>query len=229
MILNGPPPDGHERQCRATSRVSRQRCRKWALKGSNYCQFHGGRRKIATRKGMPSYYSKHLGPTLKAAMTELLEQPHDEMVQLYEELALARVQASQAVALAAPCFEPGTEIKAETKSLAMEMLRSSIDHVKDMCLAVQKLEQNAADKISLRVVDLFILQIVRAVYTVCGTDNQDIAQRIEAEIENRVRLPKQLDIDTGVTVNGTVITPDQVVVDMDRSITGANPDAGSEN
>jgi len=202
-----PPVENHERRCQAKSRVTLERCRRWALKDQRFCQFHGGRR--GHNPHIPTFYRHKLGPTLRKAVDELLSAPHADQVQLYEELALARMQVQQVLALIEPAMK-----KQDTAALGAGLLHESLSHVRDMCLAVSRIEKDADDKVSLHVVDSFIVQILRAVYRACGDAHADIAKRIEEEIETSVRLPVGGDVLAG----GTTLTPDQVVKEMDASV-----------
>jgi len=189
--MSGAPPDGHDRQCRARSRVTRERCKRWALVGSNYCQFHGGRRaqQLVQRKiKLPSFYSKYLGPKLSERVKELLSKPHNEQVALYEELAVARAGACEALKLAQPLFEE-KELSDETKSLIISTLNSAMANVKDLVLAASKLEKEQDDKVSIKVINLIVYQIIVAINEVCGTEHQSIAEAIAQAIDEKVRLP----------------------------------------
>lgn len=188
--MAGAPPNGHERQCRARSRVTRERCRRWALVGSNYCQFHGGRRaqQIVRKRKLPGFYSKYLGPKLSERVKELLDKPHDEQVALYEELAIARANACEALKLAQPLFEE-KELEETTKSLIISTLSTAMNNVKDLCLAASRLEKEQEDKVSIKVINLIVYQIIVAINDVCGTENEDVAKAIANAIDEKVRLP----------------------------------------
>ncbi len=194
--MSGAPPEGHPNQCKAKSQRTRQRCRRWALVTSDYCQFHGGRRAAALycktgKNRLPRFYSKFLGPKLKERVEELLNAPHDEQVSLYEELAIARSNACQALKLAQPLFDDDlkVELAEETKSLMIQTLGQAMGEVKELVLAASKLEKEASDKVSLKVVNLIVMQIVLAINDVCGTEHLGLAEAISKAIDERVRLP----------------------------------------
>ena len=159
---------------------------------SMYCQFHGGRRSLTKGiRQLPSFYSKYLGPKLSERLAELLARPHDEQVSLYEELAIARSTACEALRLAQPLFDPeqNARLKPETKALMMSTLQQAMDGVKEMVLACSRIEKDADDKVSIKVINLVVNQIVLAINDVCGTENVALAEAIAAAIDNRVRLP----------------------------------------
>ena len=191
--MSGAPPDGHENQCRAKSRVTRLRCKRWALRGSHYCQFHGGRRaaQVYNKTGqrrLPGFYSKYLGPKLSQRVKELLDTPHDEQVSLYQELAIARANACEALKLSTPLFD-GTKLDDSTKALIISTLGEAMKNVKDLVLAASRLEKDAEDKVSMKVVNLIVMQIIIAINEVCGTEHIIIAEAIAKAIDNKVRLP----------------------------------------
>jgi len=190
------PPEGHRRQCKARSFATKNRCRRWALKYSDFCQFHGGRNSACYRfhKGiykLPGYYSKYLGPKLSERVQDALNQPHDEQVALYEELAISRANACEALKLAQPLYDPATadKIDDDTKMLIISTLGTAMAHVKDMVLAAARIEKDAKDKVSLKVINLIVTQIILSINEVCGTENILIAEAIATAIDNNVRLP----------------------------------------
>ena len=188
------PKEGHPRQCRAKSQVTRRRCRRWALVGKLYCQFHGGRRGATNRTGrfkLPSFYSKYLGPKLSERVAELLTRPHSEQVSLYEELAVARATACEALKLSQPLFdeEQSSQLKSETKALMMQTLAQAMSSVKDLVVAAAKIEKDSDTTVSIKVMNLVVQQIVIAINDVCGTDNLALAEAIAKAIDERVRLP----------------------------------------
>jgi len=194
--MAGAPPEGHKNQCKAKSQVTRVRCRRWALRTSEYCQFHGGRRAahIYSRTGkrrLPVIYSKFLGPKLAERVEELLEQPHAEQVSLYNELAIARSAACEAIKLASPLFDEKQSVKLtdDLKALMIQTLGTAMREVKDLVLAASRLEKEAGDKVSLKVVNLIVMQIVLAINDVCGAENLGLAEAIARAIDERVRLP----------------------------------------
>ena len=190
-----PAPVGkwadHPRQCHARSSMTGRRCRRWALVTSDYCQFHGGRRSV--QRGyyqLSSVYSKYLGPKLSARVNDLLKRPHVEQVQLYEELAIARSTACEALKLAQPLFdERGDKLTSETRVLMMQTLNEAMDNVKELVLACSRIEKDSADKVSIKVLNLVVNQIVLAVHEVCGTEHESLAEAIAQAIDDKVRLP----------------------------------------
>lgn len=214
MNLNGAPPEGHERQCHAKSRVTKNRCRKWALTGRDYCQMHGGRRALVQRRGMPTHYTKHLGKTLRARIEELTDEAHHEQVNLYEELAITRVILENAIVLAEPALM-NNEMEPAIKVLAMEALGAAVGNVKDLVVAAAKIENDTREKVSVRVLDLFVLQVLRAIYRAC--DDPAVALRIEEEMRS-VALPSSDQELMIPPTDGTSITPDQIVQEMDANI-----------
>jgi hypothetical protein len=137
------------------------------------------------------FYSKYLGPKLSERIKELLDQPHDEQVSLYQELAVARSTACEALKLAQPLWdeEQSKLIDSETKSLIIQTLSQAMSNVKDLVLAASKLEKEAGDKVSMKTINLIIMQIIMAINDVCGTEHLEIAKSISEAIDERVRLP----------------------------------------
>jgi len=205
----GAPPDGHPRQCRAMSYVTRVRCKRWALRGANNCQFHGGRntqralqRQINKRR-LPMFYTKYLGPKLAKRVAELTSVPHDEQVSLYEELGLARSGMIEALQLASPLQDPVAcaKLSPEIKALMIQTLAESMKNVKELTLACSKLEKDASDKVSIKVINLIVQQIIMAINDVCGVENMAIAEAIAAAIDERVRLPLNDKLNPKIHIN----------------------------
>ena len=163
ILLNGKPPADHERRCQGKSNVRKARCEKWALTGSKYCQFHGGRQRVVKVGRMKRVYSQHLGPTLKKRLEEMLDASHDDQVQLYEELALSRIMAQEAVALADIALSSADDRRSRTTFLpAVRRLSGSIrknqrvalgwsglDRVSEPCQQLAGLDPSAGGRASL--------------------------------------------------------------------------------
>ena len=205
----GAPPDGHPRQCRAKSTVTRVRCKRWALRGANNCQFHGGRntqraleRKLNKRR-LPMFYTKYLGPKLSTRINELMDAPHDEQVSLYEEVALARASACEALQLSQPLFddEQAKKLSPQVKALILQTLNESMKNVKDLVLAASKLEKESSDKVSIKVINLIVQQIIMAINDVCGVENMVMAEAIAKAIDERVRLPLNDKLNPKIHIN----------------------------
>ena len=190
-----PHPDD-PRRCKGRSRVRKSRCLTWALQGSDYCRFHGGRESLAYKfkKGIypvSGFYSKYLGPKLTEMVRQNLNEPHDEQVQLYQELAITRSMACEAIKLAQPLFDDDMRklLDAETQAMIFGTLQSSMSAVKELVLAAARIEKDSKDKVSLKVINLIVAQIIAAVNAECGTENADLAEAIAKKINDKVRLP----------------------------------------
>ena len=136
-------------------------------------------------------YSKFLGPKLAERVEELLEQPHAEQVSLYNELAIARSAACEALKLASPLFDEklSAKLTPDLKALMIQTLSTAMGEVKDLVLAASRLEKEAGDKVSLKVVYLVVMQIILAINDVCGIEHLNLAEAIARAIDERVRLP----------------------------------------
>ena len=190
-----PHPD-HPRRCKGRSRVRNKRCKTWALQGSDYCHFHNGRRSLAYqfKKGIypvGGFYSKYLGPRLTEMVRQNLNEPHDEQVALYQELAITRSMACEAIKLAQPLFDDDMRSKLDTETTAMifSTLQNAMSSVKDLVLAAARIEKDSKDKVSLKVINLIVAQIINAVNQECGTENEELADAIGKRINDKVRLP----------------------------------------
>lgn len=215
----GRPPDNHPRQCQSNSKVARRRCRKWALKNRKYCQHHGGRQKAVSEKGMPHFYSKSLGPTLKAKFEALLESTYSEQLSLFEELAIARVMAEQSLGLLTNVVESKDKrITDNAKQLALVCVQESLEHVRDMAVAASKIDKEGDGKVSIAAVTLITVQITRAIFRVCGEEHKDIAVRIEKALATEVRLPTDR-ADLGVRRQGVDMLPEFLQL-MDQTVVG---------
>lgn len=209
--VSGPPDPDSPYRCQAYLSRRRRRCQRWACRGRKYCQFHGGRRALARRHVLSNYFLGNFGPALRAKILELSKAPHHVQVSLHEELALTRAAADQAVRLAGAALDKGD---AKTKDLAIQCMVDALGNVKEMALAVSKIERDIEDKVSLKVIDLFIMQIMKCIYSAV---DEDVAQHIEQLINKNVRLPAP-GMDPSRLIEGTLITPDQIVQDMDNTI-----------
>jgi len=161
---------------------------------------------------------KFLGPTLKRKIEELTSEPHHDQINLYDEVAIARLSAVQALKLAEPILNGEVDVKPEVAALAMECLRDAMDHVKDVVTAAAKIEANAGGKVSLRVIDLIVVQIVAAIHEVCADD--ELADKIALHIRETVHIPNEDTPVNGVVHIGVESTPDVMVMEMDQSVCG---------
>lgn len=199
----GPPPEGHERQCHREIKFKGRRCRRWALKGSIFCQFHGGRRSkrvaflfnnmngVGPRNRMPGFYSKYLGKTLTKAFEEAMAQGPSEALAVYEELALIRSGSTQAVALYGMACDLSDDNpkKAEIVAAASLQMRDALQEVVKTCAVAAQIEAAQKDKISLGAIKHLVEQFIVVAYDVFGDEHLDLAKLFEFEVRNRIRLP----------------------------------------
>ena len=218
--FRGPPHDDQFR-CERYIKKRGVRCNKWKLKGSRFCEYHGGRHKTTTKKSM-GVYSKLLGKRLEEAMQDFIGAPHHEQVSLYDELAVTRVIAADALKLLDASM--AENISADTKALAISLAHDALEHVRDMCVAVNRIEKDADDKVSVRVIGLFVNQVVRAMQRVCGED-RELFERIEREVRETVRIPDARAMAKSVT---SMVAPGEAVREMDR-ITAPGAEHGDQS
>lgn len=155
---------------------------------------------------MPRFYSKYLTRTVQEAVEEALAVSPREQLQLFEELALMRDLAGQAVALYSAARETG---KAEVMMQAGMLMQQHLKEVIATCESAARIDAAAKDKVSVHTLHHFVDQLVRVAFETFG--DTDKAREFEFAIRTQIKLPSS-------GVNGTDITPDQDVTEMDRSV-----------
>lgn len=233
-IIPAPPAD-HPRRCqhlRTYGAYIGTRCKKWALKGATRCARHGGRTqqrfggKISTpkfvaqgTKGLPVFYGKVLGKTLHDKLKELVEAPNHEQLNMREEVHLAKISAADMVqlydgvsTLLESCPDDNQRKKlAEAKLVTGAQMRAVLGDVIDMCDKVVRIEAGLHDKVTIQNIVIIVNQISRLAYEVFGEEHMDKCLEFERRIKAEVRLPSE-------GPEGTTITPDQDVLEMDDTI-----------
>ena len=204
LAWTGRPPD--ERRCKRI-RSNGLQCGKWAMVGYDVCRTHGGNaRKSNIKKRMHVFYAAVLGDTLTERIKDLIEAP--DVMTLREELALMRHAASNTVKLYAVACASGKE---EAVLAAGALMADALKQVADMCERAARVESQGDDKISVMHIQVIVNQITRIAHRVLGEEHLALAQEFERLVRTEVRLPK-----TGV--EGTSITPDQDVLEMDETV-----------
>ncbi len=100
----GPPPAGHYRRCQSKAHTTQDQCAHWALRGSFYCKYHGGRRGLLTRRPRNTY-AKFATDKLKDLLDEQNQLSPEERLTLINEIDVARALATQAVKMMSiACF-----------------------------------------------------------------------------------------------------------------------------
>lgn len=201
----GPPTE--EYQCKANRRNGR-RCRRYALRTSDYCQFHGGRGKVVVKTcHLPMFYSKHLGRTLQAAVEEQLGMDPSDQLNLFEELALIRSGAGQAVKLYDAAL---TQADSDLRLEAARQMRDWLDTVRSFAESAARVKASGSDKISVHDLKYVVAQVTRIMWRVCGEDHEFLAKKFERLVREEIKMPHE--------VVGTDLTPDLVVTDMDATV-----------
>jgi len=225
----GPPPDGHPRQCQTRmARHNGRQCRRWALKGSNYCQFHGGRtakkRGIVRIDTLPHFYSKHLSKSLAESIKAALEEAPREQVAIFEELALMKETVKPTLLmwdaamtkLEAQADDPQVrEAALAAQAAAGALLRDQLKEVAGLAEAANRIMLQGKEHYSIHSLMHIVNQIIKISYDVFE-DDIERAERFEMLVRERIRMP--------VENKGTMSTPDLDVAEMDSTV----PRSGDE-
>jgi len=204
----------HPRRCKANLKQDRI-CGNYALKGSSFCKFHGGRQAktsnnaVAKQKKtkLPAIYGKFLSSTLHDALEEQLGIKPSEQLQVLEELALMRDFAGQTVALYGAAREAG---KIDAVVSAGSMMSEMLQKVARMSETAAKISSATSETYSIHDLQYITLQLVHILYRVCGPENEEIAVEFERRIKSELVLPK--------SPEGVQYQPHQDVIDMDSTV-----------
>jgi len=210
-----PPP---RFQCEGIRRCG-VRCRKWKIKGERFCQIHGkglGYKHRKEVRDLPRLFKYTLGETLRDKVSQVMGEDPREALNLFEELALMRVSAGEAVKLYEGALkldektDTVTKEKAdELKQFASSLMVSALQQVQQMCEAAARVESQGKDKYSIHSLKAIIDQIILISYRVFKK-HPDLVLDFERAIREDIRMPNE--------ATGTDITPDQDVMDMDATV-----------
>jgi hypothetical protein len=220
---NGTLPDGHPRRCQAKfKRTPGRLCKRAAMKGTNYCPFHGGKsllkRKYKSTKvirdiaKMPVVYRKYLNKTLNDALEAQLGVKPSEQLQILEELALLRDFAGQSVAVYSATREAAEKNPGHNDKVmaAGAFMAECLGRVSKMAEAAAKITSSTSNVDSIHDIQYIVFQIIRIMYQVCGPNNEQLAIEFERRVHRDLVLPK--------TPEGTTKEPHHDVEDMDSSV-----------
>jgi hypothetical protein len=205
----GKPPYDHPRRCQAIRRCG-LRCERWALTGTINCQFHGGRKRGKGQywiQAVSRFYKRSLTASLQAVIAEQMEMKPDDQLQLFEELALVREQASNHVKIYSAALESG---KQDMIMAAGELMAISMQQVAEMCKSAAAVSNSQKEKFTAHDISYIVEQIIRISYD-CFKDDErvnEFAMMIRTQLQLREKD------------RGTTITPDQDVLEMDRLTLG---------
>jgi len=212
VYAGGRAIEGHPRQCQYM-RAGIIRCGKWAVKGSDYCATHGGKceanspDRIVRVGHLPTFYSDKLKGTLKAAVEGALQAPVAEQLSVLEELAVSRATAGLVVDMFQQAVDKNNGEAMQKAGFLVRETMEKIARLADIAARIQASGPN----ISVHTIHLIVNQIVRIAYEVFA-DDQPRAELFERMVRENVRLPSFGEAE------GTSITPDQDVMEMDATI-----------
>ena len=113
------------------------------------------------------------------------------------------------------------DIDSETRMLAATVMNTCLDRVRELVLACSRIEKDADDKVSMKVVFLFMGQITAAIHKALAGD-EVLALKIVEQIKEDVRLPKPGEDFTEDISD--VSTPADIVLAMDKATLGEEDD-----
>jgi len=186
--LRGPPPANHPRQCHSRSKASGSRCRRWALKGSEYCQIHGGRRSVVNPriedKLMAGFYSKRLSKKFRDRLAEIGD---DEVFSLEGEVRISKDLCCEALALYDSIVVndslSGKPNRDAMQSLAHQALRNAVEHVTKISESAAKVDTLRKDRIPAVNIELIAAQVTK----ICMTnlkEHPELLQKMLKDIED---------------------------------------------
>jgi hypothetical protein len=143
---------------------------------------------------------------LQTAIQESLDAKPDDVLNLFQELALTREAAQVSVRMYGAALETNNQ---DSILIAAELMAMHLQKVAEMCKAAAALHDEQRQKFSVHDLNYIIEQIIRISY--------DTFKEHELVNVFALRLRKEIQISS---VQSTTITPDQEVLEMDRDTTG---------
>lgn len=158
------------------------------------------------------FYTKRMGPKLAAFVEECIAQPESDQYNLSQELAIARDLMGEALELyeKAKLLPDSNPHKGSRIATAGALMASAMKEVRETCRVGSEAFNNAKDKYSVHTLVDVVSQIKKMIRN-CFDHDQSGLQRFDQMLNDRLRLPK-------IGSDGTTITPDSDVMQMDDSV-----------
>jgi hypothetical protein len=220
--INGGHPANHPRRCVGRCRRTNKRCRNLALKGVTRCRYHQGtlQQKQIKKPRLNTLAKRYkvLAGALADYVSECIEQPPHEQLALWEEIALTQHVAEQTIALyqkAVKNTSLAVDKKQELVLATGALMKDALRDVADLCKRAAEIQQVTKDNISVHYIGFIVSQITRIIAAKLDDNNThltnaEICESITTAIREQVKIPGQ--------VNGTAITPDMDVMEMDNTV-----------
>lgn len=161
---------------------------------------------------MPRLYSKYLNTALEEVVGQVMGEDPREALNLFEELALMRISAGEAIKLYGAALKIGDEQKGqELRMSAAAVMAQALGNVQSMCEAAARVESQGKDKFSVHTLRAIIDQITLVAHATFK-DHPDLVMKFQRDIKEQVRIP------AAGGAEGTHLTPDKDVMGMDATI-----------
>ncbi len=175
---NAKPPDCHPNRCQGKKRkhFPPQQCKKVALRGKYYCQFHSGRTKNTPNRSFDSImslYAKRASPELKALL-ESVKTP--ERRSLDDEIDLCRAMADRSVRIfEAACITQAEKTSPELKMAAIAGLRNSITMVVETAYKSSKIRVQEEAVLDAEQLKMFVEMVTNLIEQVVQSERDKVA------------------------------------------------------
>lgn len=173
---------------------------------------------------MPSFYGKYLNETLQEAVESQLNLPVEDQLNLFEELALIRRFACDALKVYSKELNK-PDAKQIDIVVASKLATAALEQVSNFCEKAAKVDSMQRDKYSIHTINSIVAQIVNIIHIVLDIhDQHELAVEIAREIRLQLKIPVQTVKLIEANANnslGTNLTPeavDETVIDMDNTI-----------
>ena len=170
-------------------------CARWALIGSEYCNWHGGRFKNrgidkGHQKKDMGYYSRNVSLTLREKLEELERMSPEERFSLAEEIDLARTMASKALQLYDLAFHGETEVDEKSKSTAYSLMQDALKFVADIVKKAAEAKKIHESTVDFEQVAYLTRAITKIVQEEIADVDRSMADRVVERL-NAIKIPER--------------------------------------
>lgn len=179
-------------QCTGKSRITRERCLKRAMLGTDVCKTHGGKRKLLYEG--KSIYSRRAKGQLKELLTQLEEQDQDERIDLTAEVDVMRTVAIKAVSLfQIACFprDDDKELSEATKLAAFTMVQNTLKEVGALVEKCAKVAVLSEQILNPQQIQFIFNQLSEILRRNLEEDNLELFEKIISEMDEIKLISKQ--------------------------------------